>query len=272
MVHLLATIANDPDLMPAHLHALRGEISLPEVSPHETWGVGYFADDRGLIVRKPASLLEHRSAYGIGGDLKSRIVFVCARPEANQADAPPFRFRRWLFGYAGDLSAVGALQGSVAPRLPSFAHDVLGDGHGGRLAHAMFLSELHRADLLEDPLVEPGAVAQALDRTAQALEVLGEEAGVERFEACFVASNGRVVVVTRAGRPVWIREVVGLDSLPEGPVDETLNDFKEVVAALRRFRAHVVALNVEGESQSHWTPLSHRGTTAFDAALAVSHL
>lgn len=272
MVHLLATIANDADFMPAHLHALRGFVQIPEpAASAEVWGVGYFADGRGLIVRKPAALLEERSAYAVAGQLQSRIVFTCARSERAQSDAPPYRFRRWLFGFAGGLEALGPLQGSVADRLPSFVRDVLGDEHGGRLAHAMFLAELHRADLLEDPLADPVQVGAALARTAETLARLGPEAGVSGFEASFVASNGRGVVVSRAGRPLWMREVNGLERLPEGPVDETLNDFKRVAEALKRFRAHVVAGDV-AEDASGWTALPPRGTTVFEDNMEVRHL
>ena len=153
MVHLLASIANDAEYMPALLYALRGEARAPQTPVvDETWGVGYFADRRGLIVRKPASLLEERSAFAVAGEIRSPILMVSARGERDRAYAPPFRFRQWLFGYTGNLDRFGALQSTIAHKLPSFAQDVLGEADGGRLAFAMFLGELHRAGLLEDPL------------------------------------------------------------------------------------------------------------------------
>lgn len=272
MVHLLATIANDADLMPALLFALRGEVRAPEpMDPRETWGLGYFLEDRGLIVRKPASILEERSAFGVAGTVRSHIVFACARSEPSQADVPPFRFRRWLFGYAGNLHTLGWLQPKVAPKLPDFVQDVLGDGHGGRLAHAMFLTELHKAGLLEDPLADPDEVGAALERTVDTVARLGPEAGLDPLEASFVASNGRAMAVTRAGRSLWIRKVEGLDRLPEGPVDETLHDFKQIAEALRRFRSIVVALDVNPEAPE-WERLEERGTTVLDAGLSVRQL
>ena len=272
MVHLIAAIANDAEYMPALLYALRGEVRLPEPAvPGETWGVGYFADGRGLIVRKPASILEERSAYGIGRNLKSRIVMACARSETEQADAPPFRFRRWLFGYTGRLDGLGILEDQLTPRLPDFVRDGLGDGHGGRLAHAMFLTELHRAGALEDPLADPLEVGRALERTAETLARLAPEAGVENIHTSFVASDGRVMAVTRAGRPLWMREISGLDRLPEGPIDDTLHDFKRIAEALRQFRARVVALEVDPEVPG-WQPLGTRGSTVFARDLAVHHV
>lgn len=273
MVHLLASIANDAEYMPALLYALRREVRVPDQPvPNETWGVGYFADRRGLIVRKPASILEERSTYGIGRGLRSHILMASARSEADRADAPPFRFRRWLFGYTGDLGPLGRLQAQLAPKLPAFVRDTLGDEHGGRLAHAMFLTELHRSGLLEDPLAEPVQLGAALERTVETLARLAPEAGVDPIEASFVASDGRIVVVTRAGRPLWMRDVQGLDQLPDGPVDETLHDFKRIADALKRFRAQVVTLHVTDEARPRWTRLDSRGSTVIEANLDVRHL
>ena len=87
-----------------------------------------------------------------------------------------------------------------------------------------------------------------------------------------MASNGRVMVVTRAGRPLLMREVAGLERLPDGPVDETLHDFKRVAEALRRFRAQVVTLGVEPEHEGRWQALSAHGTTVIEANLDVRHV
>ena len=267
MVHLVATIANDAELMPALLFSLRGQVTVPEVpNPNESWGIGYFVDDRALIVRKPASILEERSAFGIGGDLKSRIIIACARYERIQADAPPFRFRRWLFAHTGNIADLGRLQGKVAAKLPDFVQDVLGDEHGGRLAHAMFLTELHRAGLLEEVSADPLAVGGALKRTVDTLLRLAPEAGAENIASTFVASNGRMMAITTANQPVWVRKMDGLERLPDGPVDEARHDFKRVVESLKRFQAQVVALSVDA-SVPDWRRLEPDASAVFDAAL-----
>lgn len=273
MVQLLATIANDPELMPSSLHALRGLIEAPdsEAPANEVWGVGYHAEDRGLIARKPASILEERSAWGIGHALRSRVLLTCAGATTLRANLPPYRFRRWLFGYSGDLSGLGALQAHVAPKLPSFVRDALGDDHGGHLVHCMFLTELHRDGLLEDGLASPDAVGAALERTAETVIRLAPEAGVEAVKGTLTVSNGRMLVVTRMGQPLFQKHVAGLERLPDGPVDETLHDFKRVAEALKRFRAEVFATGLSPDV-SDWTTLPERGTTVVDAALDVRHL
>ncbi|MBX2813040.1 MAG: hypothetical protein KTR25_14595 [Myxococcales bacterium] len=272
MVYLVATVANNAELMPALLFSLRGQVAVPDIlSEQEMWGVGYFLDDRGLIVRKPASSLDERNSYSIASELRSRMMILCAHQAYSRTEVPPYRFRHWLFGYVGDLDALGRLQTKIMPKLPDFSHDVLGDDHGGRLAHAMFLAELHRAGVLEDVLAEPVLLGQALEKTATTLLRLAPEAGVPELRASFVASNGRMMAISRVGYPLWIREVDGLERLPEGPVDENLHDFQEVAAALQRFRAYAIAMDVLPD-MSAWRPMSSRGTTVVDAALQMVEL
>ena len=272
MVYLVATMANDAELMPALLFSLRGQVAVPDTPLNrETWGVGYFGDGRPLIVRKPAASLEERSTYGAAPDLRSRVIISCAQPALVQAEVPPFRFRQWLFGYVGDLSHVGGLQSKLAPKFPDFVRDMAGAEHEGRLVQGMFLTELHRAGLLEDPLADAHKVGAALERTTEMLVRLGPEAGIPEIKAAFVASNGRTMVVTRLGYPLWIRQIDGLERLPEGPVDEDVHDFKQIIAALKRFRAFAIAKDVESE-MSPWRSLHERGTTVVDSALNIHDL
>lgn len=257
MVYLLAAIANDAEYMPSLLHAARDLVPAPDPArAGEVWGVGYIAEGRGLIVRKPDALLDERSAFGVTPELRSHVVLTCARRESIQADAPPYRFRHWLFGGVGENGGIGALQAAVGPRMPSFLQDLLGDAHGGRLAQAMFLAELHRDGVLDDPLVDPEVGAEALRRALETMDRLAPEAGAEQPRGAFVASCGRALIAAPFGRPLFVRDVIGLERLPDGPVDETLNDFNRVAEGLRRFRARLVATGMDGAAE--WTRLPDR--------------
>lgn len=271
MIYLVATAANDPELMPALLFSLRGQISVSETPlKRETWGVGYFSDDRALIVRKPAHSVDTRDVYGIAPDLHSRVVLCCAH---TQTEVAPYRFRQWLFGFVGDLSHFGTLSAKLAPKLPDFIQGELNEGDGGQLVHGMFITELHRAGLLDDPQADPNKVGAALKRTVEIVQRLAPEAGIPDICASFVASNGRTMAVSRAGRRLWSKKIEGLERLPDGPVDERLNDFKQVVEALKRFRAYALASGVEtNELPSSWTPLSTHGTTVINGALEIYEL
>jgi len=271
MVYMLATLANDADYMPSLLHALGAELEVPAIEGQATWGVGYYADERALIIKKPGSILSERNVYGLAPEVRSRIVIACTKLGADRESAPPFRFRRWLFGCTGDLAPLMALRETISEKLPNFILSEVGDANPGALAFAMFLSELHRGGQLEDVLIEGATLAGALARTVDAIRRLSTEAEGGPVRASFVASNGRVVLVSNAGAPISRKLQAGLERLPAGPPDPAITDFKELAAALKRFRAVVVAPGAAGE-RADWTDIPEGQTLAIDGQLGVTEV
>jgi hypothetical protein len=246
MVHLVATLANDADHMPSLLYALRNEVVLPEkAAPGEVWGVGYYAEDRALIIRKPAELLTARTVFELAPNVQSSTVLACVKREAKAVEqAPPHRFRSWLFGFSGDLAPLTPLTSRIVDKLPDFVLHEIGDSAGGSLAFGMFVTELHRTGLLADTLATHQAFAQAMQRTVEAVRMLATEAGVAAPSASYVATNGRVVIASRAGAPLFVKTQEGLESSPYGPTDPSLSEFKRLAEALKRFRAIILTQEV----------------------------
>jgi predicted glutamine amidotransferase len=270
MVYLLATFANDADHMPSLLHALAAELDVPEnPGAHETWGLGYYADDRALLIKKPASILHQRNAYALAPEVRSRILLACAAGVGDRAAAPPYRFRRWLFAHLGDLTGLEAVRDTVRDKLPDFVRSEVNQPSGGALAFTMFLAELHRASVLEDQLADPSRLAQALARTADTVRRLAEEAGSGPVRASFVATNGRVVLVHQGGVALSRKLQTGLERLPAGPLDPALTDFKQLAAALKRFRAVVVAPG-DLSDRPDWEVIGEAQSLVIDAHLGVS--
>jgi hypothetical protein len=256
MVYLLAAIANDSEYTGALLYALGSELAVPQApaDADEIWGIGYYADNRALIIRKPAELLSQRSFYELAPAVTSRVVLAAIEREPPSLEkSPPYRFRRWLFASTGDLTTLGGLADRIQDKLPDFVRNEAANKGGPGLAFAMFLAELHRAGLLDDPLAAPQGLAEALGRTAQTIARLSTEANHDPVAASYVATNGKHLLLAGSGVRIFWKEQRGLESLPEGPPDPALTDFKQIAEALKRFRAIVVARDV-GTSQG-WNPI-----------------
>lgn len=263
MVYLLATFANDADYMPSLLYALSQELAASEMSlNHETWGVGYYTDDHALMTKKPGYLLDARSVYALVPEVKSRIVLACAGTEAD--DPPPYRFRRWLFGHTGDLSALDAMRGTIIEKLPDFVRTGLEESSAGSLAFGMFLADLHRSVGLEDTLTDCATLTQVLHGTADTIHHLSRETSAGPVQASYVATNGRVVLVSQRGAPLVWKVQEGLERLPDGPPDPARTDFSQVAEALKRFRAVVIA---RGASLNDWTSIPDGQTLGIDNQL-----
>jgi len=255
MVYLLAAIANDAEYTPALLYSLGAELAVPEAGSDEIWGIGYYADNRALIIRKPAELLPRRSFYELSPSVTSRVVLATIeRDNPSLEKSPPYRFRRWLFASTGDLSPLAALSDRVQDKLPDFVRtEATTKGGGSGLAFSMFLAELHRAGLLDDPLATAQPLVEALGRTSQTIARLSTEANQNPVAASYVATNGKHLLLAGAGVRIFWKEQRGLESLPEGPPDPALTDFKQIAEALKRFRAIVVARDVG--NASGWNPI-----------------
>jgi len=271
MGYLLGTISNDAEHMPSLLFSLSNELEVPPSAVGETWGVGYYADDRALIIRKPAELLNRRSVFEIGGEVKSRIVVACAQSDATRDHSPPFRFRRWLFGISGALAPLEALRPRIMDKLPDFVRTEMGEASGGELAFGMLLADLHRASLLDDSLAEGAAVGGALGRTVDTINRLTAEAGNGEVKAGYLVTNGRIMLVARSGVPLSWKLQEGLEGLPEGPPDPALTDFKQIAAALKRFRAIAVAAGPPS-GRSGWTEIGESQVLLIDNKLQLSPL
>ncbi len=269
MAQLLAAVANDAEHMPSLL------FSLDRVLQHrasdegaEVWGVGYYAEDRALVIHKPGELMSDRAFYDLARGVKSHSILAVHEQQPGATAPVPQRFRHMLFGTTGDLAPLESIRARVTSALPSFIQTEFGGRSTAALAFAMLLREMHDRGLANDGLAAAPLVRDAMRRTADTIVNLAEEEGVPAPAASYALTTGRVTVVHGGGAPVHYKEQVGLEALPDGPPDPARTDFNSIVAALKRFRAVVVAAHVD--DAPHWTTVPDGQTLSIDRQLAVT--
>jgi|GEM_PF-2567139 hypothetical protein len=275
MVHLLAAIATDAEHMPSLLYSLKGVLTPPEpASGGETWGVGYYADDQALTIRKPGELVAARNFYDVAAAVKSRVMLAMLRQGTTKTiHAPPHRFRRWLFGTVGSVDVLSEVRSKILDAIPDFIKSELNDAGPSELSFGMFLRELHQKNLLSDPLVDGSSLAGALKRTVEAMTMLTTEGGVEAPKAGFVATNGRVLLSarTKGGPVVCWRLQEGLEVAPGGPTGSPMSDPVVYAESLKRFRALVIGAHAGGPPPG-WKEIPDASTLWVDRTLAVNQL
>ncbi len=259
-MYLIATLANDADYMPALTHLLGRELPEPDARDG-AWGIGYYADDRALIMRRPMDAETEVGIDTMTQDLHSHIVVA----SGSSGGTNLYRFRRWLFAGSGDLQPLEAMRDTIREKLPDFLATEFGEGNGAALAFAMFLSALRKAGGLDDPLFSVPDTRLVMAKTVDTIRGLSSEAQDGPVKAAYVATNGRCIVSAGSGLPVYLKTQAGLEALPEGPVDPARTDFKAVAEALRRFRAVVLA-HQEGQ-RGTWERLADGMTIAIDGQL-----
>ena len=207
------------------------------------------------------------SVFGLAPEVKSRIVLSCVQ-RGGLEQAPPYRMRRWLFGFSGDLEPLAKLGAKIGEKLPNFVRSEIVETDGGQLAFGMFVAELHRSGYLNDALVGDEALSKALAKTAEMINSLCQEAFGEGIKASYITTNGRSLFAYQGGVPLFWKNQEGLEALPDGPPDPALTDFKQIAAALKRFRSVVLARDVNPD-QSEWSEIGDGMLFTVDGQLEV---
>ena len=266
-MQLLGVFASDADNLPSLMFSLGSDVSGATKHPDgDVWSLGYYAQDRALVIRKPGELVDSRQFYELASEVRSRVlVGFISDGHVNTPHTPPHRFRNWLFGATGAFGGLVSLQERIEERLPDFIRSELGFETGSELAFGMFLRELHERNFLDNALVTSSKLAEALAKTSETIQMLCEEAG-QPVVGGLLATNGRCLLVNAQGRELHWRVQEGLEQLPEGPPDPNIANFKLIVEGLKRFRAVLIAGEIEGEGPG-WASLSSGQTCWVDRQL-----
>jgi glutamine amidotransferase len=226
-------MANDPQRLRCALHPGRALLAepVPSDNPQETidgWGVGFYQGGEVLLQRRPKppagaidfmDLLRDLRTDALIGHMRSGTVGA-----PKNENTHPFRFRSWLFAHHGTIAGF-ADSPSVRERfigtIPDFLRrNIRGQTDSEHLFH-LFLAGLHAAGKIDDPTLAPRAAAKVLAETIAAAEEIARGHGDSALDVA--ATNGRILLATRRGRPLFYYRVDGVRDCPvcrEAPAAE----------------------------------------------------
>src|SRR5215831_1696375 len=157
------------------------------------WGLGFVQGGDVLLQKRPRSDTAEVDLYGLVKDLRADALVgrVGLGQEGNTAaeDADPFRFRSWLFGSDGHVSAAGfeSVRDKVLESIPAFLRrNIRGRSPAEHVFH-LFLAFLHDAGILDLPSPSSSAVQAALRNSVSFLDRLLASAGSESIQLALVA-------------------------------------------------------------------------------------
>ena len=217
MSRLLAYIGNDPERVQCALHAGRNQLVATTVRA-DAWGVGFYQGGEVLLRRRPKPPDGPVDFYELAAEIRTDVLIGHVRagtvgPPRNE-NTHPFRFRSWLFAHHGTVTAFDQVQAPLLAAIPDFLRrNIRGQTDSEHLFH-LFLSFLHEAGKLDDPIVGPADAASALGSAISLVERLCREAGAGPPELQVAASNGRILLAARRGAPMHIYRVRGIRDCP----------------------------------------------------------
>jgi predicted glutamine amidotransferase len=213
---LVAILQSDPNLMRCQLARLKSHVSLQdgEANP-DAYGFGYYQAGNVLVGKRPIGAPAALSLPDLVGRVDSEALLVHARRatigKAKDENTHPFRLRRWLFAHDGTIEGFDRVRPKLVAALPDFLRrNVIGDTDSEH-AFMYFLKLLKDENLIDDLDLDAQTAGRALARTVRQIEAWCRDVGEGKpSRLCFVATNGRVLVATRRGGPLFYALLEGI--------------------------------------------------------------
>jgi predicted glutamine amidotransferase len=213
---VVAILQNDPNLLRCQVRRLEEHVTLAEGDRRpDAYGFGYYKGNDVLLGKRPSGAPALLTIAQLAGTVDSEAVIAHARYATVGAqkdeNTHPFRFRRWLFAHDGTIEVFRELRPRLVEALPEFLRRNIEGETDSEHAFMLFLKNLRHDGHLDDLDAEARAVGHALAQVVRDLDAWSREAGATRPSSLnFVATNGRVMVACRRGRPLHYALLEGI--------------------------------------------------------------
>jgi glutamine amidotransferase len=207
---LVAVLQTDDSLLRCQLERLRLHVSLRgEGDPLPlAYGFGYFAAGNVLLGKRPSGAPAPLSLPELVGKVDSEALLVHARfspgPATKDENTQPFRYRRWLFAHAGTIARWEDVRPRLLGSIPDHLRRQIAGDSPSEHAFMVFANNLKDEGRLDDLDLDAPTAGRALAKAVRQLEAWARDAGEQKpSQLVFVATNGRIMVATRRGGPLF---------------------------------------------------------------------
>lgn len=212
MSRLFAYVGNDQERVKCALYPARQLLVADGQAPllFDAWGLGFYQGGEVLLQRRPKPPAEPVDFYGLVRDLRTDVIVGHVRQGTVGApkneNTHPFRFRSWLFAHHGTIPNFSHTREELLAAVPDFLRrNIRGQTDSEHLFH-LLLAQLHQENKLDDLDVSPALVGDAI---GSALAIVAKAVGkpaMDQMECALVLTNGRTLVATRHGAPVYLQQ------------------------------------------------------------------
>ncbi len=212
MSRLFGFVINDAQRVGCALYPARE--ALIAASAPEGWGLASYQGGEVLLQRHPKPVTGALDFYRYAREQRTDYLVGHVREPGTPAkldNTEPFRFRQWVFARSGGTKLGTA---AVLEQVPDFLRrNIRGQDPVEVLFH-LFLSFLHEANRLDDPNMKVADGARALGEALAIADKATVDAGGTPAAANVMATNGRILLAVRSGRPMWAQTIRGIADCP----------------------------------------------------------
>jgi glutamine amidotransferase len=177
------------------------------------WGVGFYQSGEVLMRRRPIDDREEIDTAALCADVRADVLLGHVRYATvgtlRTENTHPFRYRQWLYAQTGTVGSFDAIRDRMMASAPEFLRAGIRGETDAEIVFYVFLSFLHDAGRLNDSVVEPAAVRDALRSTLAVVDGMSAEVGGERAVVNLAVTNGEYVVAAHRAQKMAYRIFAG---------------------------------------------------------------
>lgn len=216
MSRLFAYMGNDQDRVKCALYPARNLLVADGAASasFDAWGLGFYQGGEVLLQRRPKPPTEPVDFYALVKELRTDVIVGHVRQgtvgKPKNENTHPFRFRSWLFAHHGTIPNFDVVRDELLRAVPDFLRrNIRGQTDSEHLFHVM-LAFLHDAGKLDDINIAPALVRDAVRGALSLVEKAAGKAASDAMECALALTNGRLLVATRHGAPVYLQQRASL--------------------------------------------------------------
>jgi predicted glutamine amidotransferase len=214
MARLFGYLANQADRLACALAEEKAVLRVDQSAVPDGWGIGFYQAGEVLLRKRPLGAPGEVDFLELTRDVRSDALIGHVRAATvgnlRQENTHPFRYRQWLFAHQGTVERFVAVRGRILESMPEFLRrNIRGDTDSEHLFH-LFLAFLFDSGKLEDVDLDVGTAVDAMRTCLTLLDRIVAEVGGEHSGLNVMATNGRLLIATRRGRPLHIRRRHGI--------------------------------------------------------------
>ncbi|MCA9586780.1 MAG: class II glutamine amidotransferase [Myxococcales bacterium] len=177
------------------------------------WGMGFYQGGEVLMRRRPIddspAVDIAKAAADVRADLLVGQVRSATVGGLRTENTHPFRYRQWLFAQTGTLAAFDVVRERLVASVPEFLRSSIRGETDAEILFYVFLSFLHDAGRLNDVVVEPAHVREAIRSSVAVANGMAAEVGADAAQINVIISNGEFLVALHCGAQMGVRVFKG---------------------------------------------------------------
>lgn len=177
------------------------------------WGVGFYQSGEVLMRRRPIDDRDEIDPAALCADVRADVLLGHVRYATvgtlRTENTHPFRYRQWLFAQTGTVGNFDAIRDRLMASAPEFLRAGIRGETDAEIVFHVFLSFLHDAGRLNDAVVEPGVVRDALRSTLAVADGMAAEVGGQPGAVNLAVTNGEYLVAAHRAQKMAYRLFAG---------------------------------------------------------------